>query len=199
MLGKLAKHPNVIGVYDADLSIERLSAIDGATKGVMRDVTVTPVFSPVTRRMMRGAGGDSGLVSAEALGGGTAVAVAPKVAVKTRTKVVGFQVMGAGRATELLPLLQAGVSGAMPAMAACAPQATYEVYAAFKDGDAPLSAEKAERLREAEAVLLELGVAAVKYGCDLNGYYGGTPRLPRLALDGAERSRVEAALREVRN
>jgi hypothetical protein len=39
----------------------------------------------------------------------------------------------------------------------------------------------------------------VKYACDLNGYFGGAPRLPRVGLPAQDRARVEAALREVRN
>jgi len=87
----------------------------------------------------------------------------------------------------------------LPRLAACAPQACYEVYAAFKDGDAGLSAEKAERVRGADALMQELGVSGIKYGCDLNGYFGGLARLPRLSLTGAQRRRMEEVLREIRN
>ena len=94
---------------------------------------------------------------------------------------------------------EAGVSGAMPQLAACTPQGCYEVFAAFKDGDPSLAAEKAERLEKADELMRELGVAGLKYGCDLNGYFGGNPRLPRLPLRADQRARVEDALRELRN
>ncbi len=87
----------------------------------------------------------------------------------------------------------------MPEVAGCAPQGCHEVWAAFKDGDPALARLKAARLSEAEAVVSQLGVAAVKFGCDLNGYYGGVPRLPRVGLTAEEKQRVERALREVRN
>ena len=58
------------------------------------------------------------------------------------------------------------------------------MWAAFKDGDPKLARLKAERLLEADAVICELGVAGVKYACDLNGYFGGAPRLPRVGLTG---------------
>jgi dihydrodipicolinate synthase/N-acetylneuraminate lyase len=58
---------------------------------------------------------------------------------------------------------------------------------------------KAERLREAGVMLSQLGVAGVKYACDLNGYYGGAPRLPRVGLTAEESAWVEKAFREVRN
>ena len=57
----------------------------------------------------------------------------------------------------------------------------------------------AEEMREADAVVAELGVPGVKYACDLNGYFGGAPRLPRVGLTAEEKARVEKAFREVRN
>ena len=87
----------------------------------------------------------------------------------------------------------------MPALAACAPQACYEAYAAFKDGDPELAREKEQRLTEADALLHRLGIAGIKYGCDLNGYFGGVPRLPRVPLDGEQRVQVERVLQGLRN
>src|SRR5258707_612027 len=99
-----------------------------------------------------------------------ALAVAPvKVAAKTRTKVIGFQVLAGGTAG-MLEGLRAGAVGAMPAFAASAPQACYEVLAAWKDGDEGLAQEKQVRLqRVVEKVEEELGVAGNKFGCDLDG------------------------------
>ena len=60
---------------------------------------MTAVFAAVTGRMQAARRGrDGGLISADTLtGGGAALAVAPaKAAAKTRTKVVGFQML-AGR------------------------------------------------------------------------------------------------------
>jgi 4-hydroxy-2-oxoglutarate aldolase len=96
-------------------------------------------------------------------------------------------------------VLQAGAAGAMLALSASAPQGCYEAYAAFKDGDAALAAEKGERLVEADAAIRALGIAGVKYGCDCNGYFGGAPRLPRLPLDAAGRATVERVLAGIRN
>jgi len=112
---------------------------------------------------------------------------------------VGFQVMAAGTAVGLVDLWEAGVAGAMPALAASAPQGCYEAYAAFKDGDPELAREKEQRLTEADALLHRLGIAGIKYGCDLNGYFGGVPRLPRVPLDGEQRVQVERVLQGLRN
>ena len=202
-IAELARHGNVLGVYDEGLTVERYRAIAEATQGKKREVLVTTVFAPVTRRMVRGrqdsAQAESGLVSAAALVGGTAVATPELKGLKTRTKVVGFQVMAAGSAVGLVELLQAGAAGAMLTLSASAPQGCYEAYAAFKDGDPALAAEKGERLVEADAAIRALGIAGVKYGCDCNGYYGGAPRLPRLPLDAEGRAIVERVLRGIRN
>jgi len=204
LIAELAAHGNVIGLYDADLTLDRHRALVEATSGSKRNVTVTAVFAPVTRRMEAAAAQDGSFVSAESLGGGASVVVsvakpALTMRMKTRTKTVGFQVMSAGSYAEMLPLLEASVAGALPQLSACAPQGCYEVLAAFKDGDPALSAEKAERLRAAGSLMLQLGVAGIKYGCDLNGFYGGLPRLPRLALTAEQKVQVEAVLSEVRN
>ena len=198
-IAELALHGNVLGVYDEGLTVERYRAIAEATQGVKREVVVTTVFAPVTRRMAAAGDADgAGFVTAASLSGGAAVAAKTK-ALKTRTKTVGFQVMAAGSAVGLVELLQAGAAGAMLALSASAPQGCYEAFAAFKDGNPALAAEKGERLVEADAAIRALGIAGVKYGCDWNGYYGGAPRLPRLPLDVEGRATVERVLRGIRN
>ena len=204
VIAELARHQNVIGLYDDGLTLERYRAIVAATQGVKHEVVVTTVFAPVTRRMvlrgLREEQGDAAFVTAEALAGGKAVAiVATAPALKTRAKTVGFQVMAAGSARGVVELLEAGVAGAMLGLSACAPQGCYEAYAAFKDGDPALAAEKGQRLVEADAVIQEMGIAGTKYGCDWNGYYGGAPRLPRLPLDVGGRATVERVLAGIRN
>ncbi len=201
MLADLAQHPQVIGLFDAALSVERYRAIAAATAQVKHEVTVTPVFAPVTRRMRATQSeGAATFVSAEALGGGTALAVAPpKPAMRTRTKTVGFQVMASGAAAGWVDLLQAGVAGGMLPLAACAPQACFEAFAAFKDGDVALAHEKQKRLLPADALMSELGTAGIQYACDWNGYYGGPPRLPRLSLLAGDRAKVERVMAGLRN
>lgn len=197
---RLARHRNVLGVFDERLDAERLKEIRAVTANVEREVTVTTVFAAVTGRMLAvEAKGAATFVSAESLGGGAAVAVAPPApALKTRTKKAGFQVLACGGA-KMLPVLLEGAQGAAPTMAGCAPQAVHEVYAAFKDGDPALAAVKAQRVQGAAALIEELGVAGVRYAQDLNGYFGGFPRLPRLPLTIDAKTRVDEAMREIRN
>ena len=60
-IAELALHGNVIGLYDEGLTVERYGAIAEATRGKKREVLVTTVFAPVTRRMvLRGRRGRTG-------------------------------------------------------------------------------------------------------------------------------------------
>ena len=145
--------------------------------------------------------GTGNYIAADILGGGfPALAVAPPApALKTRTKRVGFQVIS-GSSAGVLDALRAGAGGAMLPFSACAPQACYEVYAAWRDDDGPLAAEKQSRI-ELAAKLIEgdLGVPAIKAACDLNGYFGGQPRMPILPVSGAERQKIEQLMNGLRS
>jgi dihydrodipicolinate synthase/N-acetylneuraminate lyase len=201
-ISELASHPQIIGLVDEDCSSGRVEQIRAATSAVSRDVTVTAVFAAVTGRMLavKESVGSATFVSAETLGGGSAVATAPpKPAIKTRSKKVGFQIVAAS-SVGMLEGLRAGAVGAMPAFAACAPQASYEVYAAWKDDDQLLADEKQTRLSSAiQLVEKDLGLAGIRYACDLNGYFGGRPRLPILPITGDARERVECVMQGIRN
>jgi dihydrodipicolinate synthase/N-acetylneuraminate lyase len=139
-------------------------------------------------------------VSADALAGGAAVAVAPPAApLKTRAKDVGFQVL-TGASGKLLESLEAGASGAILGFAAFAPQACLEVYLAWKDHDLKLAEEKQRRIVAAgRRIVGELGVSGVKYACDFNGYYGGRARSPLLPVTAAEKAEIEGLLAGIRN
>lgn len=205
VVAELAHHPNIIGLKDSTGSVMRIAAVVAATTVVAkRTVQVTSIFEAVTGRMLAKTApleGGSSFVSAGQLGsGGSALAVAPpRPALKTRTRQVGFQVL-AGSAGHLVKSLEAGATGAVLAMACCAPQACIEAYTAWKEKDAALAAEKQQRLIAAsQRVSGELGIAGLKYACDLNGYYGGKPRLPLLPLTGPQREEVAELMVDLRN
>jgi hypothetical protein len=202
MIIELAGHPQIAGLVDGVGGRERFESLRVGTAGAKREVSVTGVFAAVTNRMRnRDEGLTQGLLSANTLTGeGAGVAVATgNVVARTRTKVVGFQML-TGSTAGMLEGLRAGGVGAMPPFAASAPQACYEVLAAWKDGDEGLAEEKQARLqRVAERVEEGLGVAGIKFGCDLNGYFGGRPRLPLLPLRGEERTEIEALMQGLRN
>ena len=196
---ELAQHPNVIGMLDSAGYAPRWSSILAAAAELRREVTVTAVFAAVTRRMAaHNLHVDNGLLPVEVLSGG-GVAAPLRSGFNTRIKSVGFQIL-CGRTAGMLDALTAGASGAAPPLAAAAPQACYEVLAAWKDGDPALAAEKQQRLHSLAARVEEqLGVVGIKYGCDLNGYFGGRPRLPMLPLSRAEREEIESLMAGIRN
>ena len=201
MIGQLADRTSVIGIVDDALDAERLRSLRALTAAKKIEVAVTQVFAPVTARMLSGRPSpESGnYIGAEMLsGGGTVLATAPPVpALRTRSKTVPFQIL-AGATGELLSGWQGGADGAMVPFAVCAPQATYEVWAAWKDGNVSLAEEKEKRLLEA-AGWLEDRIPALKFACDLNGYFGGSARLPLLPLTGEERLEVERLMRRLRS
>ena len=203
MVAELAHHPNIIAIKDSSGSLDRIRGIVEATRTApRRTVTVTPIFEAVTGRMSNAVAPaqPATFVSASDLAGGPAIGVAPPAAaMKTRTKEVGFQVL-TGSASIILPSLESGASGAILGFAACAPEACYEVYFAWKDRDAKLAAEMQERVdKPNQRITAELGIAGVKYACDFNGYYGGYPRQPLLPLTVEQKAEVECLLAEIRN
>lgn len=204
MVASLAHHPNIIAIKDSSGSLERIQAIVEATRSVRkRTVKVTPVFEAVTGRMLRQGSVQptpATFVPALDLVGGPAVAVAPPVTpIKTRTREVGFQIL-TGSASIILPSLEAGASGAILGFGACAPEACYEIYFAWKDRDSKLAAEKQERIvKPSQRIVGEFGISGVKYACDFNGYYGGHARQPLLPLKAGQKLEIEGLLAEIRN
>ena len=93
----------------------------------------------------------------------------------------------------------AGAVGAILAFACPAPTACYEIYAAWKEGDAELARIKQERISKAAQRVGDLGVPGFKYGMDLNGYYGGAARLPFLPLTADLKAQIEQLLSDIRN
>jgi len=201
---ELAGHPNIIGIKESSGDIEKIRRIVEATRHIKRSTTVTEIFEAVTPRMVSAARSENQgreLVSVAALSGTgkpSSAAVKVTAGIKTRQKEVGFQVL-AGAAQKFDPSLQAGAVGGILAFATCAPTACFEVYAARKEGDAELAALKQERIiKAAQRVAGELGIPAIKYAMDLNGYYGGAGRLPLLPLTGDLKAEVEQLMADIR-
>jgi len=139
------------------------------------------------------------LVNVTQLNGGADVAVAARPKLKTRTKEVGFQVL-VGAAHTLLDSLQSGASGGVLGIAAPAPTICFEIHTAWKDNDLELARSKQSGLAPAtKKVVSEMGIPAIKYAMDLNGYYGGLPRLPLLPLTAAQKSEIETVMNPFRN
>ena len=210
LVAELSEHPNIIGIKESSGDVEKVRRMAEGTRHIKRSATVTETFTAVTPRMLRSMEkGDQGgeLVSVTALAGSSLAgpskpassAVRVVSGIKTRQKEVGFQVL-VGAAQKLQPSLDAGAVGAILAFACPAPTACYEIYAAWKEGDANLAGLKQARINSAAARIVgELGIAAIKYALDLNGYYGGPPRLPLLPLTGDLKNEVEQLMADIRN
>ncbi len=207
---ELAEHPNLIAIKESSGSIEKVQKMVEGTRHIKRKATVTETFSAVTKRMMKAAvsataNADGGAMVPVGALAGTSAAPKPSSAavkvvggLKTREKEVGFQVL-VGAAHKLEPSLAVGAVGAILAFADCAPTACYEIYAAWKDGDTALAREKQERIaKAAERIVGGLSIPGVKYAMDYNGFYGGPPRLPLLALTADKKAEVEQLLANIR-
>jgi dihydrodipicolinate synthase/N-acetylneuraminate lyase len=197
----LAEHPNIIGIKESSGNVGKVEAMVAATRHIKRTATVTETQQAVTGRMLTAPDGGHGgnLVTVNELAGGGHVALAAQPKLKTRTREVGFQVL-VGAAHTLLDSLDKGASGGVMGIAAPAPTICFEIYAAWRDNDVALARSKQEALGPAsKKVVSELGIPAVKYAMDLNGYYGGPARLPLLALTAAQKAEVEAHMAPFRN
>ncbi|MFZ0322462.1 MAG: dihydrodipicolinate synthase family protein [Candidatus Sulfotelmatobacter sp.] len=207
---ELAEHSNLIGIKESSGDVEKVRAMVDGTRHIRRGATVTETFDAVTPRMMTGSamgsnGSGGELVQVGVLAGSSSPAKPSSSSVtvvgkmKTRQKETGFQVM-VGAADKLHASLEAGAVGAILAFACVAPTSCYEIYAAWKEGDAGLATLKQERIAQAaQRVVGELGIPGVKHGMDLNGYFGGTARLPLLPLTGDVKNEVARLLADVRN
>ena len=208
----LAEHPNIIGIKESSGNVEKVAAMVQATRHIKRSATVTEVQQAVTARMLAAPASDEDggqLVNVSQLNGGTDVAVATPSKtktrdlktsdLKTRSREVGFQVL-VGAAHTLLDSLMAGASGGVLGFAAPAPTICFEIHAAWKDNDVELARSKQLGLTPAtKRVVSELGIPAIKYAMDLNGYYGGPPRLPLLPPTAAQKKEIEALMAFFRN
>lgn len=110
----------------------------------------------------------------------------------------GFQVL-VGSAPTLWPSLQAGAVGAVLAFANAAPYATITIWEAHRTREAEAGKDWQGRIaRAAQLVTTKYGIPGLKYAMDLNGYYGGAPRLP-LAPPSLEAQReIAAAFAEIK-
>jgi len=214
LVTELAGHPNLIGIKESSGDVEKVRHMVEGTRHVKRSATVSETFEAVPTRMLEAAAEENGqsgeLVTLGAPGASSEGAVEryrsarasspPGVGrMKTRQKEVGFQVL-VGAAHKFEASLEAGAVGGILAFADAAPTACYEIYAAWKEGDGELARLKQARIAQAaERIVGELGIGALKYAMDLNGYFGGTVRLPLLPITADVKSEIEKWMSDIRN
>ncbi|HLK62835.1 MAG TPA: dihydrodipicolinate synthase family protein [Bryobacteraceae bacterium] len=110
----------------------------------------------------------------------------------------GFQVM-VGSAPTLWPSLLMGACGAILAYANAAPYSVIAIWEAYRTREEAAGMDWQNRIgRAAALVTTKYGVPGLKYAMDLNGYYGGPPRLPLTVPSPEAKKEIEEAFRELK-
>ena len=165
---ELADHPNIIGIKESSGDVEKVRKMVEGTRHITAkrhsDRNIRGRHAAHARPRIRQMAPTEGIWfpsarlvrSTAAKPSSSAVTVVGKM--KTRQKEIGFQVL-VGAAHRLHPSLDAGAVGAILAFACPAPTACYEIYTAWKEGDAELARLKQERIAAAAVACDgELGV-----------------------------------------
>ncbi|MGO9229495.1 MAG: dihydrodipicolinate synthase family protein [Bryobacteraceae bacterium] len=110
----------------------------------------------------------------------------------------GFQVL-IGSAPTLWPSLLMGACGAILAYANAAPYSTIAIWEAFRTRDEAAGMDWQNRIGGPSAlVTTKYGIPGLKYAMDLNGYYGGPPRLPLSPPTPEAKQEIEAAFQNLK-
>jgi 4-hydroxy-2-oxoglutarate aldolase len=110
----------------------------------------------------------------------------------------GFNVL-VGSAPTLASSLQAGAVGGILAFANAAPYACISIYEAHRTREHDAALDWQRRIaRPATLVTVKYGIPGLKYAMDLEGYYGGPPRLPLTPPSPQAKKEIEEAFADVR-
>jgi 4-hydroxy-2-oxoglutarate aldolase len=109
-----------------------------------------------------------------------------------------FALLG-GDEARLWDALQSGAQAAVVTLASAAPYSVIAVWEAYRTREEAAGLDWQDRLRKGAAWLgRRSGVAALKHAMDLNGYYGGPPRLPNPPLPLEARPGVAQAFSDLK-
>jgi 4-hydroxy-2-oxoglutarate aldolase len=110
----------------------------------------------------------------------------------------GFQVL-VGSAPTLWPSFLMGAVGAILAYSNAAPYSCIAIWEAHLKREEAAGMDWQNRIATAaRLVTVKYGIPGLKHAMDLNGYYGGPPRLP-LSAPGPEAKReIEEAFRDLK-
>ena len=110
----------------------------------------------------------------------------------------GFQVL-VGSAPTLWPSLLMGACGAILAYANAAPYSVIAIWEAYRTREEAAGLDWQNRIgRAAALVTTKYGIPGLKYAMDLNGYYGGPPRLPLTVPTAEAKKEIEEAFRDLK-
>ncbi|HJT87491.1 MAG TPA: dihydrodipicolinate synthase family protein [Bryobacteraceae bacterium] len=110
----------------------------------------------------------------------------------------GFQVL-VGSAPTLWPSFMVGACGAILAYANAAPYSVIAIWEAYRTREEAAGLDWQNRIGRASAlVTTKYGVPGLKYAMDLNGYYGGPPRLPLCVPAAEAKKEIEEAFADLK-
>jgi 4-hydroxy-2-oxoglutarate aldolase len=110
----------------------------------------------------------------------------------------GFQVL-VGSAPTLWPSLLMGAAGAILAFSNAAPYASIAIWEAYRTREEEAGRDWQNRIaRAAVLVTTKYGIPGLKHAMDLNGYYGGPPRLPLSVPAPEARREIEEAFQDLK-
>jgi 4-hydroxy-2-oxoglutarate aldolase len=121
-----------------------------------------------------------------------------KVMQMMRESRPGFQVT-VGSAPTLWPSLLMGATGAILAFANAAPYAAIAIWEAYRTREEEAGRDWQNRIARAAAlVTTKYGIPGLKHAMDLNGYYGGPPRLPLSVPTPEAKREIEEAFYDLK-
>ncbi|MDQ1471965.1 MAG: 4-hydroxy-2-oxoglutarate aldolase [Bryobacterales bacterium] len=105
----------------------------------------------------------------------------------------------AGTESQLWDSLKSGANGAVLGFASVAPYAAIAIWEAFRTREEEAGIDWQGRIAHPSILVTDLyGVAGLKHAMDLNGYYGGPPRLPFVPVSPDARREIEDAFRDLK-
>jgi 4-hydroxy-2-oxoglutarate aldolase len=105
----------------------------------------------------------------------------------------------AGTEGQVWESLRAGASGAALAFASAAPYATIAIWEAFRTREEEAGVDWQGRIAHPAILVTEIhGAPGLKHAMDLNGYYGGPPRLPFAPINAEAKLEIEEAFRDLK-
>jgi 4-hydroxy-2-oxoglutarate aldolase len=121
-----------------------------------------------------------------------------KVMQMLRESRPGFQVL-VGSAPTLWPSLMMGACGAILAFANAAPYASIAIWEAYRTREEEAARDWQNRIaRAAMLVTTKYGIPGLKHAMDLNGYYGGPPRLPLIPPTPEAKHEIDEAFKDLK-
>jgi 4-hydroxy-2-oxoglutarate aldolase len=97
-----------------------------------------------------------------------------------------------GSGTGFWDAINAGATGAILAIANALPYACVTAWEAFRTREFEAGADwQARIIPAAKLIATKYGIPGLKHAMDLNGYYGGIPRLPFVPPSAEGRAEIE--------